>query len=237
MKLTILGNNGPYPRAYAACSGYLLSSDSGNTNIIIDFGTGCLSELPKHIAYTKIDEVILSHLHFDHMSDMLPLQYALQFNPRENALPVWCPATPEAVCSLLHAPCFDIHAISGHTVGEMTIHVIPSRHPVETYAIRVECDGQRFGYTGDSNTLDTLAPFFTGCNLLLADAGLSSTHWNPNAPHFSAAACGTLAREANVQKLLLSHLNPRYTEEELVNEARSEFENTDFTVIGNKYTV
>ena len=29
MKLTILGNNGPYPCAGGACSGYLLSSDSG----------------------------------------------------------------------------------------------------------------------------------------------------------------------------------------------------------------
>lgn len=237
MKLTILGNNGPYPRADAACSGYLLSSDSGNTNIIIDFGTGCLSELPKHIPYTKVDEIVLSHLHFDHMSDMLPLQYALQFNPKECAMPVWCPSTPEAVRNLLNCPCYDVHSIRNHTVGEMALSVIPSRHPVETYAIRVECDGQHFGYTGDTNTLDSLASFFSGCDLMLADAGLSSAHWNPNAPHLSAAACGVLAREANVNKLLLSHLNPRYTEEELVNEARSEFQNTDFTVIGKEYTV
>ena len=45
MILKILGNNGPFPAANGACSGYLLSSDSGETNILIDCGTGVLARL------------------------------------------------------------------------------------------------------------------------------------------------------------------------------------------------
>lgn len=237
MKLTILGNNGPYPQKGGACSGYLLSSDSGRTNIIIDFGTGCLSNLPAHISYADINAMILSHLHFDHMSDMLPLQYALQFNPAAAPIPVFAPDAPAPVRELLNAPCFNTETIRNCEIGEMSIRVIPARHPVPTYAVRVECDGKVFGYTGDSNTLDTLPAFFEGCDLLLADAGLSLEHWNPNAPHFSAAGCGSLASSANAGKLLLTHLNPRYTTQALVDEARTEFTETQFTVIGESYRV
>jgi len=106
MKLHIIGNNGPYPAKGAACSCYLLSSDSGNTNIIIDFGTGALEALSGRIDYDRISAVILSHLHFDHMSDMLPMQYALQFHPR-SALPVFAPQTPEKVHAVLEAPCYE----------------------------------------------------------------------------------------------------------------------------------
>ena len=101
MKLTILGNNGPYPCAGGACSGYLLSSDSGRTKLLIDCGTGTLANLSKHLAWDALDAVILSHLHFDHMSDMLPMQYALQFHSRAEALPVYAPLTPAPVRALL----------------------------------------------------------------------------------------------------------------------------------------
>ena len=88
MKLTILGNNGPYPAPGGACSGYLLSSDSGDTRILIDCGTGVLCRLMDECPPEALDAVVLSHLHFDHMSDMLPMQYALQFSRRATALPV-----------------------------------------------------------------------------------------------------------------------------------------------------
>ena len=95
MKLTILGCNGPYPGAGGACSGYLLSED--DTHVLIDCGAGVIANLVRHIPWEALDAVVLSHLHYDHMSDLLPMQYALQFHPRETPLPVYAPATPERV--------------------------------------------------------------------------------------------------------------------------------------------
>ena len=97
MKLQIFGNNGPYPAPGGACSGYLLSSDSGETNLLIDCGTGVLTRLMADQRLDALDAVVLSHLHFDHMSDMLPMQYAIQFHPRKKPLPVYCPLSPEPV--------------------------------------------------------------------------------------------------------------------------------------------
>ena len=97
MQLTILGNNGPFPAPNGACSGYLLESDSGDTRVLIDCGPGVLARLMDLGGPAALDAVLLSHLHYDHMSDMLPMQYALQFNPRPKPLPVYAPDAPEAV--------------------------------------------------------------------------------------------------------------------------------------------
>lgn len=236
MKLRILGNNGPYPSAGAACSSYLLSSDSKNTNILIDCGTGALQAISAAIGFDKISAVILSHLHFDHMSDMLPMQYALQFNQR-SPLPVYAPETPEKVRALLDAPCYQLKPMADITIGEMEISFLPVRHPVETYAVKVRCDGKTFVYTGDTNEIPDLDGFAAGADALLADAGLSEADWKEAAPHLSAAGCGRLAARCAAKKLLLTHLNPKYTADNHVAEAKSAFENVCFTKIGAEYEI
>lgn len=237
MKLTILGNNGPYPAADGACSGYLLSSDSGKTHILMDCGTGTLARLTRFIPWEALSAVVLSHLHYDHMSDLLPMQYALQFHPRKTPLPVFAPETPADVRALLNAPAYDLRAMEACELGEFQLTFCAVRHPVESFAIRATCDGRSFVYTGDTNEAPNLADFARGANLLLADAGLSSADWHENAPHLSAAGCARLAREAECERLLLTHLNPRYAPEALEREARADFAGTEFTRIGAEYIV
>lgn len=237
MKLKILGNNGPYPAAGGACSGYLLSSDSGNTNILIDCGTGVLSRLMEDGALDALDAVVLSHLHFDHMSDMLPMQYALQFRPRVKPLPVYAPNTPENVCALLECPQFDLWTPEDATIGEMRVSFTPARHPVETNAIAVECDGAKFAFTGDSNTDALVELFCEGADLLLADCGLSTADYNPSKPHYSAALCGQLAKGCHAKRLLLTHLNPKYAPEALLEEARAVFPTAELAALGETYYI
>ena len=85
-------------------------------------------------------------------------------------------------------------------VGEMSLSFCPARHPVETYAVAVTCDGARFVYTGDTNTDSAVELFCSGADLLLADAGLSTADYAQEAPHLSAALCGKLARDAGVKR-------------------------------------
>ena len=237
MKLTILGANGPYPAAEGACSGYLLSSDSGETHILFDCGTGSLAGLRGVLPLESLTAVVLTHLHYDHMSDMLPMQYAIQFNPRKHPLPVYTPMSPEPVRALLDAGCYDLWPMKDATIGEMRVSFNPARHPVETFAIAVSCDGERFVFTGDSNTDDLLELFCEGASLLLADAGLSSEDWKPTAPHYSAELCGMLARNAHAKQLLLTHFNPRYDPAALLEEARRHFPTAGLAEIGESYYI
>lgn len=237
MKLTILGNNGPYPAPGGACSGYLLESDSGNTTILIDCGTGVLQNLMAAEALDRLDAVVLSHLHYDHMSDLLPMQYAIQFHPRRHPLPVYAPETPEQVWAMLDASCYDLWPCKDVTVGEMALSFNPARHPVETNAIAVRCDGKRFVFTGDSNTDPLVELFCEGADLLLADAGLSADDWKPAAPHYSAALCGQLARNTRAGRLLLTHFNPKYDPEALLEEARAFYPAAQRAEIGGIYYI
>lgn len=237
MNLTILGNNGPYPAPGGACSGYLLTSDSGNTRVLIDCGTGVLSRFMELCPPNALDAVVLSHLHYDHMSDMLPMQYALQFNPRPTPLPVYAPQEPEAVAALLDCACFDLWPARDVTVGEMRICFTPARHPVPTNAVAVACDARRFVFTGDSNQDALVELFCQDANLLLADCGLSGADHRFTAPHYSAGLCGQLARNVRAEKLLLTHLNPKYDPEALLKEARAEFPEAELAELGRTYSV
>lgn len=238
MKLTILGNNGPYPAAGGACSGYLLESDSGGTTILIDCGPGVLANLMEAGALDRLDAVILTHLHFDHMSDLLPMQYAIQFNPRRQPLPVYAPLTPEPVRSLLEAAsCYDLWECGDVTIGEMVISFNPARHPVETNAVAVQCDKARFVFTADSNTDPLMELFCEKADLLLADAGLSQADWRPTAPHYSAALCGKLAKDVGARQLLLTHFNPKYDPQALLQEAREHFPTAQMAELGENYYI
>lgn len=237
MKLTILGNNGPFPAAGGACSGYLLTSGSGKTRVLIECGTGTLANLSRLPDWNQLDAVILSHLHFDHMSDMLPMQYALQFNPRENPLRVFAPASPAHVRALLDVSAYAPAPMGEVKIGEISFAFFPVRHPVECYALRAECDGRVFVYTGDTNTVNGLDSFARDAHVLLADAGLSSGDWKETAPHLSAELCANLAVSANAQKLLLTHLNPKYTREQLENEARAIRPDAAFVQIGDCFDI
>ena len=237
MKLTILGNSGPYPASGGACSSYLLESDSGDTAILIDCGTGALANLMGTGALNRLSAVVLSHLHYDHMSDLLPMQYAIQFHPRKHPLPVYAPKTPEPVRALLDCACYDLWPCEDVTIGEMRVSFNPARHPVETNAIAVACDGARFVFTGDSNTDALLELFCENADLLLADAGLSEADWKPAAPHFSAGLCGALARDTHAKRLLLTHFNPKYDPADLLAEARQHFPAAELAGIGEVYYI
>ena len=237
MILKILGNNGPYPAPGGACSGYLLTSDSGDTSVLIDCGAGVLNRLLAEGGPGSLDAVLLSHLHYDHMSDMLPMQYALQLNPRQKPLPVYLPDGPEDVRALLECPYFDLWPAEDVTIGEMRVSFTPARHPVPTNAISVACDGARFVFTGDTNQDPLVELFCEGASLLLADCGLSNADHRFTAPHYSAGLCGQLAANTHARRLLLTHLNPKYDPAALIEEARTAFPTAELAEMEETYYI
>ena len=69
MKLTVLGRHGPFPAPGGACSGYLI--EAGDTKLCVDLGSGTLGNLRNILPGLKLDGILLSHLHSDHMSCLL----------------------------------------------------------------------------------------------------------------------------------------------------------------------
>ena len=78
MEFKVIGEYGRYPAYNKATNCYLIKTDNGK-NILIDLGSGALSLLQKHIDISKIDVVIITHLHFDHACDLGVLSYSIGY--------------------------------------------------------------------------------------------------------------------------------------------------------------
>ncbi len=243
MKLTVLGNNGPFPAAGGACSGYLLQS--GNTNIMIDCGNGTLANLQKITGIDKLDAVILTHLHNDHVSDMHVLKYAIQIKRKRGTfgsqLKVYAPFEPEAEYKRLDdKDAFILDTISEGTrleIGDVSLSFARMKHPSMDYAVCAESGGKKFVFSGDTSWTDNIVDFARSADLLMLDAGLLEKDLTEGAVHLSAAQCGTVAKIAGAKRLLLTHFWPEYDIDELLAEARANFPGAEAAVIMGEYMI
>jgi ribonuclease BN (tRNA processing enzyme) len=71
MQLTVLGCRSGMPADGQASSGYLV--DSGTTKILLDCGPGIAAALSAVMDPSRLDCVVISHLHLDHCYDLLPI--------------------------------------------------------------------------------------------------------------------------------------------------------------------
>ncbi|MCW3039923.1 MAG: fold metallo-hydrolase [Solirubrobacterales bacterium] len=103
MRITVLGKSPAWQDAGGACSGYLV--EESGTCILIDCGCGVFGKLRRHRDYIAVDAVLITHLHADHIFDLVPFASALTYAPRQQPVPVdrW-PGVAEPVRPALYAP-------------------------------------------------------------------------------------------------------------------------------------
>lgn len=235
MFLTVLGMNGPYPAAGGATSGYLV--EENDTRILLDMGSGVLGRLLTRLNPCELNAVCLSHLHYDHACDMLPLQYYLQNKPVQ--LPVYVPGEDcSPMRGMLENPAFLVRDYTGYMqVGDVKVWDVPTRHPVPCRALKLEAGGKTLVYTGDAAEGESLVDFCRGADVLLADAAFLEKQWHENAPHMSARRAAVLARDAGVGRLVLTHLPPFNVASLLLDEAKAVFAQSALAVSGERISV
>lgn len=224
MKLHLLGVNGPFPESGGATSGYLL--ETGTDLFQLDLGSGTLALLTALTAPESLSALFISHWHYDHTADLPVLMYRLQ--ALERSLPVFGPADPSSPVFQLVAcsPCFSFTAVNPgdrFVLGTASVAVTAARHPVPAVGYRITLGDISFGYTGDTNTLPSLAADFDHCRLLLADGLFTSGAWSEEKPHLSAELAARLAAETHAEELIITHLNPFVASRTLLDEARCYF--------------
>ena len=74
MEIKILGKYGPFT-SLGSTSSYLVKGE--NSYALLDCGSGALKKLLNGNCLDKLSFIFLSHLHFDHISDIGILSYAL----------------------------------------------------------------------------------------------------------------------------------------------------------------
>ena len=243
MKLTVLGCSGGFPAAGGATSGYLLEIEG--RHVLIDCGSGVLSKLFQVIDLSQLDAIILTHLHYDHMSDIQVLKYAFDLTRKSGqdvkALPIFAPATPEIQHDSLQS---EGNLVVGQISGGSTMNLFGAHvqflrmeHPVETYGMRVEWHGKVFAYTADSIPCTNLQTLLDKADLALMDAGSLEKFRKPVMMHMTAAECASFALNCQVDRLLLTHLLPLIDPADILAEAKAVFPSAELAVSLQSYEV
>ena len=229
MRLTILGMNGPFPAPGGATSGYFLAA--GEDRIALDLGCGTLSRLTALTPPEDLTALLLTHWHYDHCADVLPLIYRLEACAKQ-PLHIYAPVDENALVRKAVQGCAKIvlHDIpnsefgirnSEFEVGGLKVQAYPARHPVPAVMYRIQAEGKTFCYTGDTNTVAGLDEFAQGADFLLADGLFTNDTWAEGKPHLAASQVAQLARDADVRRFVITHLNPAIDPQTLLKEARA----------------
>jgi ribonuclease BN (tRNA processing enzyme) len=222
--LTVLGGSSASPNAGAGCSGYLV--ETAETRLVLDLGPGTLPELRRHADFRTLDGVVISHLHLDHVLDVLALRHALAYDPirGQRPVPVWLPPGGADFLARAAAPfdaCDDPGVFAATvrvaeydpsaplTIGDATITFAPVVHYLPGWAMRLSAPGSAdLGYTADTGPSAGLERFFTGVGVLLAEATLLEEGAQSAAERKSLTArdAGELARAVGAGTLVLTHM-------------------------------
>jgi ribonuclease BN (tRNA processing enzyme) len=221
MRLTVLGCSGGYPTADNPCSGYLLENDGAR--IWLDAGTGTFAALQRVADYTRLEALVLSHIHPDHCLDFYPFYIARRFHEGEiGKLPVYGPpGIKEVLAGLMVGEgiekierWFDFRAVDEGDeveVGGLRLTFARMSHPIHTLAVRAQGAGS-LTYSADTGPEADLAGFARGSDFLLCEA--TYQEGRIGAPvHLSARQAGDTARRAGVRQLALTHHWPTFDPE------------------------
>jgi ribonuclease BN (tRNA processing enzyme) len=222
MRLTVLGCAGSFPGPESACSAYLVEAEG--YRLLVDFGSGAMSALQRYADLNRIDAIILTHLHSDHMLDACTYIVVRRYDPAgaKPPLPVYAPLGAaeriSAAYSADNEPLDDVYTFYGlqpgtFPIGPFMVTVDRVNHPIETYGVRIEHDGHVLAYSSDTAPCEPLLRLAAGADLFLCEASYADGADNPPGLHLTGGEAGEAATKAGVGKLLLTHLVPAWVSE------------------------
>ena len=228
MELWVLGANGTYTTAGRPTAGYLLRHEG--TTLWLEAGSGTLLALQELMDPADVDAVVISHRHSDHAIDIFMFRHYLSFG-FESSRPVPL-FVPEGLADLLagfggsemestftiNTPGVDEEV----AVGSMDLRFGRANHTVPTLQLRVEAGGRALAYSADTGIGSDLVGLAAGCNTLLCEASFQGKQ-KPVPHHLTAAEAAEIAREAGVERLILTHLRPTLDPQRSIEEAAAVF--------------
>ena len=228
MKLTFLGKYGGYPDKDSPTSSFLLEEQG--FSLLVDCGSGVLSEVQKYINIEELDACILSHYHHDHIADIGCLQYAMlvqtQLGNRSATLPIYGHQKDTKFANLTSKTYTTGVGISEEKpveIGTFTIHFCPTTHSTFCLAMKFIIGEKSIVYTADTEWNEQLVEFATNADILISEASIYKEQYGEIKGHLTGEEAGKLAQLSDAKQLYLTHL-PHYGDHaQLIKEAKASF--------------
>lgn len=244
MQITVLGKSPAWQDTNGACTGYLVRE--GNFNLLLDCGSGVFSKLRLVRDYIEVDAILISHLHADHLLDVIPYSYALLYAPRQQPVPVagW-PGTRWPARPALHGPpgvgemfrriagawgpddlvdnafrIIEYEPSDTVEIGPLSARFCEVPHFTRTFAIELTgADGKRFTFSADCAPNDEIIQFAADTDLLLIEATLPRPERTGIRGHLTPREAGEHARRARARRVVITHYSDELDAEWLREEA------------------
>lgn len=240
MKITVLGAGTCLPYPNFSPAGYLVYINQ--MPLLLDAGPGTISRMAAQgVNYQDLEFVLISHLHPDHVLDLLMLLQVYNATPgwtrSEKLTVIGCNGIVnflEEQFRLLdgvkpetyHLQIFEMNAELLHFEG-WSVESALSLHTPASLAFRISSKDKSLVYSGDASNPDNLIELARGADLLLCECSFP-LGWETQ-DHLSPDQVGMLAKKASAKRVVLTHRYPQAIQENVISQVKTYY---DGEVIG-----
>jgi ribonuclease BN (tRNA processing enzyme) len=215
VKLTIVGSAPAYTlRAGASSSCYLV--ELGDHALVLDLGQGSFSQLAAHRRPEDIDGVLVSHLHADHLVDLVPLRHYLRYEAEaDGRVTLRGPHELRKRFDAFQGETGFLKGLPGEPLEPGSFRLagfdVETRHVThiaDSFAFRVmppDGAGPGIVYSGDCARETDLLPLIRPGDTLLCEAAFGSGE-SGGGMHLTARQAARAAAEGGASRLLLTHI-------------------------------
>jgi ribonuclease BN (tRNA processing enzyme) len=219
-ELIILGSGTGIPSLRRGSPGLVLISD--NSKVLVDSGPGTLRRmLEVGITYRDIDLLLYTHIHPDHISELVPILVACRYTdlPRQKDLiALGSPGFKDHFEGIkkLYWPWIEppsYHLAIKETsqkpflFKELKIYSKSMAHMPESVGFRIEFkDGRSIAISGDTDYCRNVIDLAFEVDLLVLEC--SFPDGKKCEGHLTPSLAGRIAFESHCKRLLLTHLYP-----------------------------
>jgi ribonuclease BN (tRNA processing enzyme) len=231
-ELIIVGSGTGIPSLRRGSPGLLLISES--SKVLIDSGSGTLRRmLEVGITYHDVDLLLYTHIHPDHISDLVPILFACKYSdlPREKDLLCVGGAgfkhffnkLKKVYGSWIEAQSYHltIKEISQKPLSfrDLTIFAKPMAHLPESVGYRIEFnDGKSVAISGDTDYCKNIIDLASEVDLLVLECSFPDEKKVEG--HLTPSMAGKIGLESRCKRLLLIHLYPICDQFDILKECR-----------------
>ncbi len=234
-ELIIIGSGTGIPSLRRASPAFFLISE--NSKVLIDSGPGALRKmLEKGITYQDMDLILYTHIHPDHVSDLVPILFVSKYGdlPRKKDLLCMGGSGFKSYFEKLNklygswiepqSYCLTVHEISEEAMSyrDLKISSQPMAHISESIGYRIEfIDGKSVAISGDTDYCQNIIDLAFGVDLLILECSFPDEKKKEG--HLIPSLAGRIARESHCKKLLLTHLYPICDQYDILDQCKKVF--------------
>lgn len=233
MELTVVGCAPAYTSGRPGWTSSCYLVELNDAAVLLDLGQGSFAELCRYRAPESLRAVLVSHLHADHLIDLIPLRHYLRYSADGAELDVHGPAELEQrIEALQDEPGFlapirfrplaaGTVAIEGFSAAAGAVTHIP-----DSFAFRLAPPdgGPGLVYSGDCAQPQDLVPLIQPADTVLCEAAFGMDEEAEGA-HLTAPQAAWAAASGGAARLVLTHVLDEHADEDaLVRAACAQFD-------------